>query len=182
MSGVRWTGWRGWVALAAGGAAALGLGVVGVGALLPVAHTASISQRLAAPPAEVWALLDDVDAYPEWRPDVERVVRLDDGPAGASWREEGPGGALTFEVERREPPRSLVVRIADRGLPFGGRWRYEVSAEDGGARLTITEDGEVYSPLYRFVSRFVLGHDRTLRRYMDAARARLEGSGPGNGA
>ena len=30
----------------------------------------------------------------------------------------------------------------------------------------ITEDGEVYHPLYRFMSRFVFGHTTTIDRYL----------------
>jgi hypothetical protein len=35
------------------------------------------------------------------------------------------------------------------GLPFVGTWTFEVSPEDGASRLTITEHGEVYHPLFR---------------------------------
>jgi hypothetical protein len=31
--------------------------------------------------------------------------------------------------------------------------------------LRITEEGEVYNPLFRFMSRYVFGHYRTLEQY-----------------
>jgi len=48
-----------------------------------------------------------------------------------------------------------------------------VAPEGGGTRLTITEDGEVYNPVYHVVSRFVIGHTRSLDRYLEDAAKRL---------
>lgn len=48
---------------------------------------------------------------------------------------------------------------------FGGRWTYEIAPAPTGSVLTITEHGEVYGALYRFMSRFVFGHYRTLETY-----------------
>ena len=42
----------------------------------------------------------------------------------------------------------------------------ELAADGGGTRLTITEDGEVYNPLFRFVSRFIMGHTSSIDRYL----------------
>ncbi len=42
-------------------------------------------------------------------------------------------------------------------------------AADGGSLVTITEDGEVYNPLFRFLSRYVFGYAAT----MDSFLARL---------
>jgi hypothetical protein len=36
------------------------------------------------------------------------------------------------------------------------------------AIVQITEDGEVYNPVFRFVSRFILGHTRTMDFYLRA--------------
>ncbi len=67
------------------------------------------------------------------------------------------------------------MRVATRkieGLPFGGTWTYELApAGPTATRLTITEDGEVYSPIFRLVGRFFLGYDATLERYRDALMA-----------
>jgi hypothetical protein len=72
------------------------------------------------------------------------------------------------------PPRALVTRIADPKLPFGGTWTYEISSPpDGGSQLRITEDGEIYNPIFRFVSRFVLGYSRTQEEYLQALGAKF---------
>jgi hypothetical protein len=65
-----------------------------------------------------------------------------------------------------QPPAKLVVRIADPKLPFGGTWTYEITPIAAGSSLRIREDGEVYNPIFRFVSRFVLGQSATIDAYL----------------
>ncbi|MCZ6857779.1 MAG: hypothetical protein O7F70_07230, partial [Gemmatimonadetes bacterium] len=67
----------------------------------------------------------------------------------------------------------LVMRIADDRLPFGGTWTYEIHEEAGGSRITITEDGEIYSPFFRVMSRFFLGYHGTQESYLTALSERF---------
>ncbi|MBI4410578.1 MAG: hypothetical protein HY561_12770, partial [Gemmatimonadetes bacterium] len=67
--------------------------------------------------------------------------------------------------EESQPPKRRVVRIADVSQGFGGRWIYELAASRTGTTLTITEEGEVYNPIFRFMSRFIFGQYRTLEQY-----------------
>jgi hypothetical protein len=92
------------------------------------------------------------------------------------FREEGTSGPILFEITERTPPRRLVTRIADKSLPFGGRWIYEVVPEGTGSTLRITEEGEVYNPIFRFVSRFIMGHTSTIDGYLTAVQKRLGGA------
>jgi len=65
------------------------------------------------------------------------------------------------------PPKRLVSRIADTNLPFGGSWTYEITDDIADRTvLTITEDGDVYNPIFRFASRFVMGQTATIDRYL----------------
>jgi hypothetical protein len=95
------------------------------------------------------------------------------------FREEGADGAILYEVDSAVPDRLLVTRIADRSLPFGGKWTYELIPSGDSTTLRITEDGEVYNPLFRFVSRFVMGHHATIDQYLgDLARKFGESTAP----
>ena len=58
------------------------------------------------------------------------------------------------------------MRIADPDLPFGGTWTYELKPDGGGTQLVITERGEVYNPIFRFMSRFVFSHTATMERFV----------------
>ena len=80
-------------------------------------------------------------------------------------------GAIAYVVDESSPPHDgrpgrLVTRIADDDLPFGGRWIHQVVRVGSGTRVTITEDGLVKSVLFRFASRYVFGHTRTLDDFL----------------
>ncbi len=151
--------------------AGLVLAIAGIGSLLPQGHTASQQVTLGAPPPGVFSTIADVSRYPEWRRDVSRVEVLGESPL--RWREHSGGDVITFERIESKPPSLMQVRIADPDLPFGGTWTYELQPADRGTRLVITERGEVYNPVFRFLSKFVFGHTATLERFSEALRARL---------
>lgn len=163
------------LAWAAGGLVLLVLVVGGIGLVLPVDHTASAERVVQGTPDAVWATITSVAAMPSWRPGLEEAERLPDVDGLPVWRESGPTGSMTLQVTVFEPPRRLVTRIADEGLPFGGTWTYELETTGAETRVTLTEHGEVYNPIFRFVSRFVLGHDATMVAYLDGLEARMAG-------
>jgi uncharacterized protein YndB with AHSA1/START domain len=140
---------------------------------LPQGHVASRRARFGQPPEALWEAITDVDAFPTWRPDVKRVERLPDRDGRPVWREVGRHGAITIEQVDAQPPRRLVGRIADPGLPFGGTWTYEIAAVEGGSTLAITENGEVYNPVFRFMSRYIFGHHGTMETYLKALGKKL---------
>lgn len=153
------------------GIAVVVLGVTVVGYMLPQDHVASRELVFAAAPALVFGTIVDVGRYPEWRRDLSSVDVLSSSPL--RWREHAGGDAVTFEVVESRPPERLQVRIADPDLPFGGAWTYELTPEASRTRLRITERGEVYNPVFRFMSRFVFGHAATLDAYLADLEARL---------
>jgi uncharacterized protein YndB with AHSA1/START domain len=151
--------------LVAGGLGAFLLALVAFGYALPVAHVATRDTVLTAPPERIFGALTDVEAFPKWRTDVQAVEVIARTPR-LQWRERGSDGTIAFEIQESDPPRRLVTRIADRSLPFGGAWTFALQPGDGGTKLTITENGEVYNPLFRVMSRFVFGHTATIDRYL----------------
>jgi uncharacterized protein YndB with AHSA1/START domain len=155
-------------------AAALGaivLVVLLVGWSLPVKHTATGEATLKSSPESLYQLITDVDRFPQWRSSVKRIERLPDSAGKTRFREIGSDGTILYEVDSAVPGQRLVTRIADRSLPFGGSWTYELMPRGDSTTLRITEDGEVYNPIFRFVSRFVFGHTATIEKYLADARA-----------
>lgn len=152
--------------------AALAASVVAIGMTLPQNHTASRTTHLSAPPDTVWGLITDFNRYPEWRKDVTSVEKVESGGA-PTWREVSRGDRMTYEAVVWEAPTHLIANIADKGLPFGGSWDYRLAPEGSGTRITITENGEVYNPLFRFVSRYLMGHTATIDKYLKSLSARL---------
>ncbi|HEX4682256.1 MAG TPA: SRPBCC family protein [Gemmatimonadaceae bacterium] len=149
--------------------------VVVVGALLPRDHVAARTARIPAPAAAVWDAITDVGAFPRWRKDVTRVEQLPATPTGPSWREFSSSGAITMVIDVAEPPRRLVSRIADPHLPFGGWWEYVITPDGPDASVVaITEHGSVYNPVFRFVSKFIMGHTATIDAYLRALGSRFD--------
>jgi hypothetical protein len=162
-----------WIVIAVAALAALVACVVIIGALLPKGHIASRRVRLAAAPDRVFAVISDVGATATWRKDISRVEMLPAEDGKTMFREQNGNDAITYRVEALDPPRRMQVRIADTSLPFGGTWTYELSPHGGGTELTITERGEVYNPVFRFMSRFVFSHHATIDRYLRALGVKL---------
>lgn len=75
-------------------------------------------------------------------------------------------GPLRMEIVEHTAPSRMVTRIADNKLAFGGTWTITVAPAAGGSIVTIREDGFVKSLLFRFVSRFIMGHTRTVDRFL----------------
>ncbi len=49
----------------------------------------------------------------------------------------------------------------------------EIAPLATGSRITVTELGEVYHPMFRFMSRLVFGHTRSIDGYLTNLRAGL---------
>jgi uncharacterized protein YndB with AHSA1/START domain len=148
--------------------------VVIVGTSLPVKHTVTREATYRATPAQLFELILNVSDYPTWQKSVSRVEILPEIDGKPRARETNGGTAITYEFSDIVPNQRMVSRIADDKLPFGGSWTYElIPASTGDATtLRITENGEVYNVIFRFVSRFVMGHSATIDKYLDAVGTR----------
>ncbi|HEX7285557.1 MAG TPA: SRPBCC family protein [Candidatus Angelobacter sp.] len=158
------------------------LAIVVVGALLPKAHVASQTATLSQSPDVVWAV---VNGPPTWRPDVRAYKELPPSEGHRRWREtDKHNRTITYEATEETillgavSLRRLTTRIADKNLPFGGTWTTEVESQGSGSKVTITEKGEVYNPVFRFVSRYIIGHTASIDAYLNALRAKLKTSSP----
>jgi uncharacterized protein YndB with AHSA1/START domain len=145
----------------------------GIGALLPRAHVASRTLRVRRTPADVWALITDVAAFPSWRSGITHVDRLPDRTGRPAWVEHGSSGDIPLETIDAQPPRRLVLRLADPKLPFGGTWTYLVGPAADGATLTITEDGWISNVMFRVASALVIGHHATIDVYLKNVAAKF---------
>ena len=67
-----------------------------------------------------------------------------------------------------------MTRAVDPNHNFGGTWTWEIAPEGGGSLLRITENGEVYNPMFRFISRYIIGHTRTMDTALQAIAAKFD--------
>jgi hypothetical protein len=123
----------------------LGVVITVLGAQLPRNHVASRTLRLKKSPQEIWPVL----------------TRL----AGAS--------DVPVDVLESDPPRRLVTRVKPSEKMFGGTWSMTIEPDAGGSAVRIVEDGWVGNPLFRFASRYVIGHHATMDTLLKKVAAEL---------
>ena len=163
-----------WVLASVGLLAGLVMLVAAVGSFLPKEHVASRTLKLTQSPEAVWQAITDRSGQLAWRTDLKSIEPFPQRNGREVWQEVSRrGDRLTFEALEAIPPRRLVTRIADEDLPFGGRWEYEITPAASGCQVTITETGQVYNPIFRFISRFVIGHTATIEQYLKALAAKF---------
>lgn len=143
-----------------------------VGSFLPREHRATCRATFRTTPEALFAVLADVDAYPSWRA-VKSVRQVEPIAGKPSFVEESSDGPVRYAIEQSDPPRRLVLRIADDTLPFGGTWTFELAPGADGTTLSITEDGFVKPALFRVLSRFVFGHHATMEGYFASLARKL---------
>jgi len=105
-----------------------------IGSTLPRDHTASRTLRVTRSPGDVWPALTQAMS----------------------------ATSVPVDVLENDPPRRLVTRVKETEKMFGGTWTVTAAAVQGGSTLTIVEDGWVGNPIFRFVSRYVMGHHATM--------------------
>jgi hypothetical protein len=144
--------------------AGVALIVVVVGMALPKAHTASRSAVFKSTPERLFAIIDGPQT---WRSNVKEYEPIP-GPSGRrQWREtDTHGQTIAYEAVERQAPSLLKTRIITANLPYSGTWTLNLNPMNGSTLLRITEEGEVYNPVFRFVSRFVIGQTRTIETYL----------------
>jgi len=153
------------------------IGIVwSMGALLPETHRVSGTVHLNQPPEKVWAVLTDFAAIPKWWPD-QVSARREERPGGKEVWLAGDrhGQEIPFETAEAVPPKRLVRRILDEGLPFGGTWTFELQPSAGGTELTLTEDGFIRVSFFRFVARYIVGYRGTLDSFLGSLKKHLDG-------
>ena len=123
-----------WVLIIVGGLVLLIVIVAAIGATLPRTHTASRTLRVRRPPQEAWTA-------------ITQAMTTSDVPV---------------DIVENDPPRRLVSKVKETEKMFGGTWTVTVAPLENGSTVTITEDGWVANPIFRFVSRFVIGHHATM--------------------
>ncbi|HYG16236.1 MAG TPA: SRPBCC family protein [Bacteroidia bacterium] len=134
-----------------------------MGKRMPVSHTSTLSHKFFAPVDKVWKMITDLPTYSNWRGiKVEQM-----GPK--KWKETVQGKPVIMEETERVENSRYVTRISNenRHLQYGGQWVFEfVPEKDGSTVVTITENGEVYQPIMRFISKYFYGHNTTKRIYL----------------
>jgi len=123
-----------WTAIVFMGLAALAAAIAVVGSMLPRDHRASRTLRVARAPVDVWPVL----------------------------MQTAQASSVPVDVLESDPPHRLVTRVTAAQRNFGGTWTILLTQTAEGSDVTVVEDGWVANPIFRFVSRYVMGHHATI--------------------
>lgn len=153
-----------WVFLAGGALVLLAAIAALIGAMLPRDHRATRQARYRQKPEAIYLVL----AGPvDWRSDVKASGSLPDRDGHKQWWEQDRRGhKVPYELVEDIMPARRVTRIADKNLPFGGTWTFEISPTAEGSVVRITEDGEIHNAMFRFLARFVFGYTASIEGYL----------------
>lgn len=127
------------------------------------------SIEIERPPAEVYALIADLERGPEWQPslvrvDVERGVEV--RRLGGHERE------ASFEVTRDEPPR--LFEIVSHAAPIRVWATFELRPVESGTRVNLSLVLELGGAL-RFAGRMIRGRaEREARENLQRLKELLE--------
>lgn len=138
-----------------------------IGSQLPRAHTASRSVVLRQPRPNVYAVIRDFKSAPTWRSEVKSIEVTETPGQKLRFLEHGSDD-VNYELTEDVPNQRMVTRILNTDLGYSGQWTYELTDENGGTSVKITEDGDVSNVLFRFMSRYVFGHTSTIDSYLTA--------------
>ncbi|MEO8371485.1 MAG: hypothetical protein ABI806_20020 [Candidatus Solibacter sp.] len=153
-----------WVYLIGAGIVGLVAVVAAIGALLPRGHRATRQARFRQKPEAIYfTLAGPVD----WRSDIKAFGNLPDRDGRKQWWEQDSHGhKVAYELREDVMPSRRVTRIVGKDLPFGGTWTIEIAPAPDGSVVRITEDGEVYNVIFRFMARFIFGYTATIEGYL----------------
>jgi hypothetical protein len=148
-----------------------------IGRRLPEAHSATVVSEVNATPELVMTRIRDIAHHADWRPDVQRIEILGEEHGVLRYVEHGSNGRIPYAFRELVPGRVFTSTIDTDTLPFGGAWTITVEPlGEAGTRVTIREDGVVRPPLFRTISRYVMGHTHSIDAYLLALRNNLNGS------
>lgn len=140
--------------------------VVLCGYALPATTKISREILLQQPPEAVFAALTDVQHLAEWNRNIEKVDILSPTKGKETTKQTFHGGmTMTIVTTESIPPRRLVREMIDEGGPFAGSWTYDISPDDGGSRVVLTEVATFKNPLFRVLTR-IFGQTKYLDEHL----------------
>jgi uncharacterized membrane protein len=136
----------------------------------------SVSVDIDAPPEKVFAVLRDVERWPEWTPSVTRVHRLEKGPfaIGSSAHVRQPKlRAAVWQVTELEENRNFTWVTRTPGLRMKAGHLIERRGAGSRALLSFELSGllaPVVSPLYGgLIEQYLATESRGLKQRAEAA-------------
>ena len=131
------------------------------------------SSLIAAPPDQVWAVLTDVKAWPNWNSGVTKVAgRLALGEKLSITVEANPGRAFPVKVVTLHEPDQMVFR---GGMPFGlftGERTYTLQRQGTATSFTMRE--EYTGPIAGMIFKSIPDLGQSFQQFADGLKQQTE--------
>ncbi|QQS40283.1 MAG: SRPBCC family protein [Acidobacteriota bacterium] len=108
---------------------------IALGLYIPAEKEFTQVTEINASAESVWKVLKDVEKYPAWQDQLERVEIRNE----KEWVEHTPGGAIDFRLVSEDAPRTMEIAYT-MGGSFEGKWRGELSPRGQDKTLLRTTD------------------------------------------
>jgi len=144
-----------------------------IGLLMPVKHHASVSRQFPVEKNILWQILTDYRRHANWRRDIVACDKVSEADTiNEVWQEsDSHGNVIRYESRDVVKEQTLKRVIISKHLAFGGSWTFDLAQHQtypqALSTLTITENGEVYNPMFRFIGKYVFGFDTSMRRFLE---------------
>jgi len=146
-----------------------------------VAEQATEHMVVAAPPEQCFAVVSDVERYPEWAADIKEViVQSRDGegrPLEVTFRAAAFGRSTSYSLayDYSGVPQSLAWKQTrgDLTSKLDGDYRFAAAGE-GSTEVTYTLEVELRVPLPGFIKR--RAQSRIMHTAMEELKSRVESS------
>lgn len=147
-----------------------------------MAEHATERMSVAAPPDRCFAVVSDIERYPEWAADIKQVSVLErddqDRPSLASFRAAafGRSTSYTLAYDYSAAPRVLAWRLTkgDITTKLDGSYEFDPS-EGGGTDVSYHLEVELRVPIPGFIK--MRAQSRIMATALRDLRARVEAEG-----
>lgn len=147
-----------------------------------MAEHATERMSVAAPPDRCFAVVSDIERYPEWAADIKQVTVLErdqeDRPSLVSFRAAafGRSTSYTLAYDYGAAPRVLAWRLTkgDITTKLDGSYEFEAS-ESGGTDVSYHLEVELRVPIPGFIK--MRAQSRIMATALRELRARVEAEG-----
>jgi hypothetical protein len=111
-------------------------------------HTRAIALKQA--PEAVFTVLSDVEKFPEWNRNLEKVEILPAIDGKEATRQIFKGGrTMTVVTSESLAPTHLVRSVREISGNITGSWTYEITPTNDGCEVALTEKSHIPNPLLR---------------------------------
>jgi hypothetical protein len=143
-----------------------------IGLLMNVKHEATIQREFKKIGMdEILSVIKDYKGYANWWSGIKELT-ID---SVNHWTEKNShGDKVSYRLEMGDEKGKLITRILNKDLAYGGFWEFTFTSIDDGCSIKIVENGEVYNPLFRFMAKYIFGHETTLKNYMNDLEIKLK--------